>query len=229
MQMNRPSSRTASPLSQPDSTPELTAAPAPKRGAGRPRAFDRDAALEVALDLFWRQGFDCASTTLLTAAMGISQPSLYAAFGSKEALYREALALYVARYGHTMQALLDEGQTARASFSAVLNAAARQFSDKRHAPGCMVATSGLQGEPANQALYDHVAGRRQAGERSMAKRLEAARLAGELPADTDTATLAGYFAMVIQGMAVQARDGASATRLKRMAQMAMAAWPAQPN
>jgi AcrR family transcriptional regulator len=197
----------------------------PKRSAGRPRAFDREEALAIALDLFWRQGFDCTSTTQLTAAMGISQPSLYAAFGSKEALYRETLSLYGQRYGAYMAQALTTQTSAQAAVRAFLLGAAKQFSDRRHALGCMVASSGLQGGPENAALYADIAALRQAAQAAIQVRLEAGKAAGELPADTDTAALAAFFAMVIQGMAVQARDGASKARLTSLVELALQAWP----
>jgi len=198
----------------------------PKRSVGRPRAFDRDAALDIAMDLFWRRGFEATSTTQLVAAMGISQPSLYAAFGSKEALYREALDLYVRRHGVLIPRMLQMPGTAREAIATLLLGAAKQYTDQSHAPGCMVACSALQGDPEHGEIQAHVAGLRDDGERAIKQRLDRARAAGELPARCDTGLLAGYFAMVIQGLAIQAHDGASAGSLKRMAQMAMSAWPA---
>jgi AcrR family transcriptional regulator len=197
----------------------------PKRSAGRPRAFDREAALDVALDLFWRQGFDCTSTTQLTAAMGISQPSLYAAFGSKEALYREALALYEQRYGACMSEALTAQTSARTAVSSFLLGAARQFSDRQHALGCMVANGGLQGGPDNSGLNADMVARRLNAQAAIQARLDVGKERGELPAGTDTAALAAFYSMVIQGMAVQARDGASTPLLIHLAELAMQAWP----
>jgi AcrR family transcriptional regulator len=196
-----------------------------KRTAGRPRAFDRQTALEVALDLFWRRGFEATSTTELTAAMGISQPSLYAAFGSKEGLYREAVGLYVQRYGSSVQQVLDAKGSARAAVVAMLAHLAQQYTDTSHAPGCLIASGALQGGPAQAELLTHMAGLRQAAQAGIKQRLDLALSEGELPKRTDTAALAAYFAMVVQGMAVQAHDGASVATLKRLAKLAMAAWP----
>lgn len=204
----------------------LHPSPAAKRHAGRPRAFDRQRALGVALDLFWRHGFGGTSMTQLTEAMGISPPSLYAAFGSKEVLYREAVALYLERYGGFMKRLLDERCTAREAVERALLEVARQFGKAGHAPGCMVSCAELQAAPDNAALAAEMARIRLSAQRALHARLEAARASGELPADTDTASLAAYYAMVIQGMAVQARDGAKSALLKRLAVLAMQAWPA---
>jgi len=199
------------------------------RSAGRPRLFDREAALEIALDRFWRQGFEGTSTTQLTAAIGISQPSLYAAFGSKEQLYREAVSLYVQRHGQFLDKAFNAHLSAREAIFHALLLAARQYSDTTHAPGCMIASAGLQGGADHAVLFAEMAGLRLNGQRAIHARLEQARLDGELAADTDTAALAGYFAMVIQGMAVQAIDGANADALEAMATRAMMAWPSKDN
>lgn len=200
--------------------------PVSKRSAGRPRAFDRDAALAIAMDMFWRQGYEGTSTTQLIAAMGISQPSLYAAFGSKVELYREALTLYVNRYGTVLLKRLDMPNTsAREAMAKLLMNASKQYASGDHAPGCMVACSALQGDPSNGEIQAHVASLRAASEATIRMRLDQAQADGELAAKVDTRLLAGYFAMVIQGLAVQAHDGASYNSLKRMAEMAMSAWP----
>ena len=200
--------------------------PVAKRSAGRPRAFDRDAALDIAMDMFWRQGYEGTSTTQLIAAMGISQPSLYAAFGSKLELYRETLSLYVSRYGSVLLKRLDNPHdSARDAIAKLLTNAAKQYASGDHAPGCMVACSALQGDPTNGEIQAHVAGLRAASEAAIKMRLDKAQADGELASKVDTRLLAGYFAMVIQGLAIQAHDGASSASLKRMAEMAMSAWP----
>ena len=197
----------------------------PRKRTGRPRAFDRDQALNIALDLFWRHGFEGTSTAQLTVAMGIAPPSLYAAFGSKEALFREALAAYGERYAGFLSETMSAPGPVRAAVMQMLLRAARQFANAEHTLGCMVAAGELQASPANAALLVEVTGLRQAAQQAIRSRLEAARKAGELPADADIATLAAFFAMTIQGMAVQARDGAKPALLKRLAELAMQVWP----
>jgi AcrR family transcriptional regulator len=195
------------------------------RSAGRPRLFDRDAALGIALDMFWRQGYEGTSTGQLTTAMGISQPSLYAAFGPKEQLYRETVALYLRRHGQFLANAFSAHDSAKEGIQHALMAAATQYSDATHAPGCMVASAGLQGGADNAALFADMAGLRAQGQSAIQARLEKARTDGEISSGTDTVTLAAYFAMVIQGMAVQAKDGACTATLQAMATLAMAAWP----
>jgi AcrR family transcriptional regulator len=196
-----------------------------KRGAGRPRAFDRARALAVAMDVFWRNGYEGASTAQLTQAMGIAPPSLYAAFGSKQALYREAVALYQARHGAYFGAALAAPGSARDALQAVLIGAARQFTGAGHAPGCMVATANIHCAPEHSDVAGELGTARLAAQQAMQRRLDVAREVGELPAGCDTAALAAFFAAMIQGMAVQAHDGATQATLEQLAALAMQAWP----
>lgn len=197
-----------------------------KRSAGRPRAFDRDKALRIALDLFWRHGFEGTSTAQLTQAMGISPPSLYSAFGAKDALFREAVALYRAEYGRALAEPLERPGSARDAIEAALMVAAKQFSEPSHALGCIIAGGELQASPENAELVAEMSCLRKTAQKAIQSRLQAAQTTGELAADVDTVALAAYFAMVVQGMAVQARDGAKVQLLKRLAALAMRAWPA---
>lgn len=199
--------------------------PTRKRSAGRPRTFDREQALGIALDLFWRHGFDGTSVHQLTAAMVISPPSLYAAFGSKEELYREAIKLYLTKYSGFMHSLFDEKMSAHDAVKHALFAAAKQFSDTCHAPGCMISSAELQASPDNEKLAAEITGFRLAAQQVLYKRLEAAQKSGELAKNADIASLAAFYAMVTQGMSVQARDGAKGPTLKRLAALAMQAWP----
>lgn len=157
--------------------------------------------------------------------MGISPPSLYAAFESKESLYREAVRLYLTRYSGFMSSLFDEKISARDAVELALLAAAKQFSDPSHAPGCMISSAELQASPDNQKLAAEITGLRQAAQQVLYVRLQAARKSGELPKKTDIASLAAFYAVISQGMSVQARDGAKETVLKRVAKLAMQAWP----
>ena len=192
---------------------------------GRPRAFDRDAALQAAMEVFWRKGFLAASMNDLCEAMGIRSPSLYAAFGSKEDLYAEA----VARYNDGANVLIwnhiDEGSTVRAGMQKVLLAAASIVADGGEMPsGCMV-TLATGGECTGEG--PDVARMGRAG--SLAKLragIKRAVASGELPRSTQVDRLARFYQGVVQGMAIQGRDGASQAELEGVAKVAMAAWPA---
>jgi AcrR family transcriptional regulator len=192
---------------------------------GRPRGFDRDAALDAAMFLFWRKGFEAASMNDLCDAMGVRSPSLYAAFGSKEALYLEAVEHYVRTQGPPIWDRLDEGATARAGIEKFLIAGTERLPKSRALPaGCMavLAAVGDEWPPAVARVVKKVRlemlGRLRA-------RLEDAVAKGELPPSTDVDGLSRFYLSIYQGMAIQARDGAAPADLRAVAAAAMAAWP----
>ena len=191
------------------------------RPRGRPRAFDRDQALETALELFWRQGYEGTSVADLTAALGIKPPSLYAAFGSKEGLYREALERYLAGHGSFVRTALTSDLTAREAITRMLREACAVYAGR----GCMVTSGALVCAPENAAISEQLALVRFRGRSAIVARLDRAVTEGDLPPDTDTAGLGAYYAAVIQGLSVQARDGTSPVDLQAIATLAMAAWP----
>ena len=192
---------------------------------GRPRAFDADKALDRALDVFWRKGYEGATLPDLTEAMGINRPSLYAAFGNKEALFRKALERYVAGPAAYIRAALEE-PTAREVAEALFYGAIALLSDPKNPRGCLAVQSALAcGDEAN-AVRDELCARRRALELAIRRRFQKARALGDLPADVDPAALAGFAAAVTHGMSVQAAGGASRKELKRVADMALRAWPA---
>jgi AcrR family transcriptional regulator len=191
---------------------------------GRPKEFDPDQALAAALDVFRRQGFEGASLTALTKAMGITRPSLYAAFGNKEELFKNALDRY--RSDCTVfrgEALAEP--TSRRVVERLLQSAADAQTDKSHPPGCLVTTGALvcseEGEPIRRVL----AALRGDAQAALQSRLEQARAAGDLAADADPAALASYVMAVIQGMAVLAASGADRAALHGVVQVALRAWP----
>jgi AcrR family transcriptional regulator len=192
---------------------------------GRPRGFDRDAALEAAMLLFWRKGFAAASMNDLCDAMGVASPSLYAAFGSKEALYREAVEHYAQIQGPPIWGQLTQGATARAGIENLLLAGTGILPKSRTTPGgCMVGLAAVSDEwPASIA---RVARKLRLETLDMLRsRLKTAAAEGELPAATDVEALSRFYLGVFQGMAVQARDGATQTELRGLAAAAMLAWP----
>lgn len=202
---------------------------APARGRGRPRAFDREAALDQAMQLFWRRGFAATSISDLTAAMGIGSPSLYAAFGSKEALYAEALRHYGDRYGGMVWANFDAAASARGAVEALLmdSAAALTGACGRIEPlGCMVTLSaaGSEGQASLGALLRAA---RAEGRRRVAERLARAVAAGEIGAAVDVAALTRFVLTVQNGMSLQARDGATREELEAVARLTMAGWDAR--
>jgi AcrR family transcriptional regulator len=192
---------------------------------GRPREFDRGAALEAAMVLFWRKGFAATSMNDLCDAMDVRSPSLYAAFGSKEALYLEAIQRYVEIFGPPVWDGLAEGATARAGVQNLLLAATESLPESHVSPGgCMAALAAVCDEwPAGIAGVVRKIRREMLG--MLRSRLEAGVANGELPPSTDIEGLSRFYFSVYQGMAVQARDGAGAPELKGVVVAAMAAWP----
>lgn len=192
---------------------------------GRPRAFDREAALEAAMRVFWRKGFVAASMKDLCEAMGIASPSLYAAFGDKEALYLEAFAHYASTFGPPVWGQLGEGATAKAGMEMALRAMAERLPETTDAPaGCMVMLGGACDEWP-EAVVETVRRMRVTTLGLIRDRLEAGAAAGEFPPGTDLDRLSRLYLSVCEGMAIQARDGASVEELRGVAEAAMAAWP----
>ena len=192
---------------------------------GRPREFDRSAALEAAMVLFWRKGFAATSMNDLCDAMDVRSPSLYAAFGSKEALYLEAIQRYVEIFGPPVWDGLAQGATARAGVQNLLLAATESLPESHVTPGgCMAALAAVCDEwPAGIAGVVRKIRVEMLG--MLRSRLEAGVANGELPATTDVEGLSRFYFSVYQGMAVQARDGAGAPELKGVVSAAMSAWP----
>jgi AcrR family transcriptional regulator len=195
---------------------------------GRPREFDRDAALDAAMRLFWRKGFASTSMHDLCDAMGIGSPSLYAAFGCKETLYREAVARYLRTFGPPLWNKLTEASTARAGMETFLLAAAESFPESEATPAGCMATLGAVCDEWPAAIAEDVRNARLAGLRIFRSHLETAVAEGELRASTDIDGLSRFFLGIFQGMAMQARDGATPAELKGVAEAAMTAWPANP-
>ncbi|MES2102740.1 MAG: TetR/AcrR family transcriptional regulator [Pseudomonadota bacterium] len=193
--------------------------------AGRPRAFDADSALNSALQVFWRKGYEGTSLTDLTDAMGINRPSLYAAFGNKEELFRKALDRYGEIHFPVFSAALALPK-ARDSMLAVLLGMADAQTAPDSPSGCLTVTGGLASSAEADPVREELGLRRNLCEASIRQRLERAVLEADLPAAESAATLAKYIAMVAQGMAVQASSGASREELHQMARTAMRAWPA---
>lgn len=191
---------------------------------GRPRGFDREEALRRAMQLFWERGYEAASLGELTRAMGINRPSLYAAFGSKEALFREAVAQYDAEEGAEIQRILDAAPTARDAVEGVLRHNARAYARPGQPRGCMIVLSSLLGTPESAEIRRFLSENRAAGEAGLRRRIERGIAEGDVPPGADVRRIAAFYTTVIQGLSVQARDGASARALEAIAQAAMAAW-----
>ena len=194
---------------------------------GRPRGFDEDSALEAAMRLFWEQGYDATGVADLTRIMGITPPSLYTAFGSKEELFRRAVDRYVAGPArHLAEAL--ERPTAREVAEGLLRGMVSLAAGDDTPNGCMTVQGVLATSARSRAARDDLAGRRRQGEALLAARLGRAG-PGELPAGQDAAAVARYLFAVSFGLAVQAAGGATAAELNEVVDMVMSCWPAPPD
>ena len=195
----------------------------PKR-MGRPRSFDIDRALDRALVVFWRKGYEGASLSDLTKAVGVNRPSLYAAFGDKEALFRKALDRYLkGPAAYTQEALREP--TARAVVERLLLGAADLITARRNPGGCLMVQGALACGEAADSIRQELTACRAAGEAAMRRRFERAESEGDLPANVNPADLARYIATVLYGMAVQAAGGASRSKLQRVVEMALRTLP----
>ena len=190
---------------------------------GRPRAFDREAALSRAVDLFWQHGYEATSVADLTAAMGIRPPSLYAAFGDKRSLFEEAVASYQQTHGAVLPRALDEGPTARAGIARMLVAAAAEYTDPTHPWGCLLTSATVN--CTSPEVEHELRAVRNGNVRELESRIRADVASGHEPPDTDAAALAVFVGTVLQGMSQRARDGATRAELEQVAEFAMRAWP----
>ncbi|TKR30531.1 TetR/AcrR family transcriptional regulator [Luteimonas gilva] len=193
---------------------------------GRPRSFDRDLALRQAMIVFWERGYEGASMEALTAAMGINRPSLYAAFGGKEALFREAVDLYERSEGGVSGRALTDVPTARGAVEAMLRGNVDAYADPRTPSGCMIILAANLASTDNEDVRDFLASRRDAAQAALAARLKRGIADGDLRKDADTAAIAGFYGTVLQGLSFQSRSGASRKALHRIVDSAMAAWDA---
>ena len=194
---------------------------------GRPRGFDKDVALEKALEVFWRKGYDGASLADLTEAMGINKPSLYSAFGNKDQLFLKAIEAYENRPCAFFDPSLQEA-TAYKVVESMLFGAAANFTEQEHPKGCLIVQGALSCSETAQSVREALVAKRQEGESRLRARLEEAQQRGEIEADVDVSTLARYIGTVLQGMAIQANNGASTDDLMDVAKMTLATLPGLP-
>jgi TetR/AcrR family transcriptional regulator, copper-responsive repressor len=197
----------------------------PSRPRGRPRAFDRVAALQKAKRLFWEKGYAGVSVSDLTLELGVSPPSLYAAFGGKRTLFEETVASYLNGEGSFAGQALREESKGRAAIERMLKEAARNFTKPGCPTGCMAVMAATNCADEDRPIADFLSKLRAASERGIENRIRKSMDDGELPAACDVHALAAFYATVFQGMSIKARDGASRKELETIAAAAMKAWP----
>ncbi|KTS31021.1 TetR family transcriptional regulator [Methylobacterium indicum] len=191
---------------------------------GRPRSFDTDKALDEAMEVFWRHGYDGASLAMLTKAMGIKPPSLYAAFGSKEGLLKAALDRYAERRSAHMRYVLA-GATAHEVAERFLTSIAESHTDPANPPGCLLVQGGLACGEGSENIPFELASRRAQSETELRERFAAAKSDGDLGVDADPAALARFLSTVASGMGVLASSGADREALREVARVSLGAFP----
>ena len=191
--------------------------------SGRTRQFDVDEALDRALAVFWARGYEGATLPELTRAMGINRPSLYAAFGNKEELFRKALDRYQTGPMSFLTKALKE-PTAGAAAEAIFSGFIRMQRNREKARGCLVVSSALASGDEAETVRQELVQLRQSIVAVFRKRFERAVEDGDLPKGTDCATLGRYIATVLNGLAVQAASGTPEKELRLVSALAMQAW-----
>ena len=197
----------------------------PSRSRGRPRSFDRDQALCAALRVFRERGYEGTSMADLQKALGgLSPPSIYAAFGSKEELFKEAASLYTSQGRARLARLLEDAPTTRAAIEAMLRASVLTMTEPDEPRGCLMVQGGLACSPSSEAVQRFLHEHRLETHRAITKRLKAGVAAGDVPARADISAIASFYTTLIHGIAVQAKDGSSRASLLATVDFAMAAW-----
>lgn len=195
--------------------------PAPK---GRPREFDVEEALGAALRVFWRNGYEGASLTELTAEMGITKPSLYAAFGNKEALFRKALDLYerekLAYVGKALEAPTGRGVAER-----LLRGAVEMQASSCDPKGCLGVIASLACSPQSECIKQEALARRASSDAALLARFARAKQEGDLPAAVEPQAIVSYLTAILQGLSVQASGGATRAQLDQLVDTTLAIWP----
>lgn len=192
-----------------------------ERVAGRPREFDRDEALRKAQTAFWSGGYETTSMSELVTVLGLASARIYAAFGSKEALFRETIELYKQHEGGFVERILAAEPTARGALERILREAVLTYTRPGEPRGCMVVSSAANCSPANGAVFDWLANIRSGRTKTFADIVGTGVESGEFSADTDVQAVGDAFAAMFQGISVQARDGVSRERLLALIKPAM--------
>lgn len=191
---------------------------------GRPRQFEPDEALDAALKVFWERGYEGASLSDLTRAMGINKPSLYATFGDKADLFRRVVDRYLSQQNPLWEQVSRE-PTARMAVGRILNAVADSLTSGQNPHGCLLVQAALTCSEESECIKKELALRRADSDSMLRARLERAQNEGEIPAGVDVAALSRYFSTILRGMSVEASGGATRQDLQNVIDLSLRAWP----
>ncbi|VUS32731.1 TetR/AcrR family transcriptional regulator [Klebsiella huaxiensis] len=197
-----------------------------KKSRGRPKVFDRDAALDKAMTLFWQHGYEATSLADLVEATGAKAPTLYAEFVNKEGLFRAVLDRYISRFAAKHEALLfDEGKTVDQALRDYFTAVATCFTSKETPAGCFMVNTSAALAASSTDIANTLKSRHAMQEQALTQFLQQRQIRGELPSDGDVSQLAQFLSCVLQGMSISAREGADFTKIMQIAETTMRLWP----
>jgi AcrR family transcriptional regulator len=191
---------------------------------GRPRNFDTGKALEAALNLFWRKGYEGTTLPDLTHAMGINRPSLYAAFGNKQSLFKKVIDRYTTGPASYVRAALAQ-PTARAVAEKLLKGAVENLTNPAHPRGCLAVQGALACGDDADCMRQELIRHRESLVKALRARLSRAKREKDLPPDSNPSDLARYLATIMHGLSVQASSGATRKELQKVATLSLKAWP----
>ncbi|MCT4712900.1 TetR/AcrR family transcriptional regulator [Enterobacteriaceae bacterium H11S18] len=197
-----------------------------KKSRGRPKVFDREAALDKAMTLFWQHGYEATSLAHLVEATGAKAPTLYAEFTNKEGLFRAVLDRYIARFAEKHEAcLFCEDRSVEEALEDYLSTVAKRFTDKDTPSGCFIICTSSVLAASSEDIADTIKARHAMQEETLVRFLEQRQEKGEIPAGSNARGLAKYLCCIIQGMSVSARENASYEELLSIVQTTMRLWP----
>lgn len=194
------------------------------RRRGRPKCFNEQRALEKAMLLFWQYGYEATSISDLTHALGITAPSLYSSFGDKAGLFEKCLDYYLAHEACAIEQIFSQAKTAKIAMELYLRENLKSLVQANKPKGCMLVVSTMNCSTANHEIQQHLLEKRNITKSKIYQRLEQGQIAGDIPQTTDLAAMTDFYVTLLQGMTIQARDGATIQQLEKVVQTAIKTW-----
>ncbi|XTZ36880.1 TetR/AcrR family transcriptional regulator [Salmonella enterica] len=197
-----------------------------KKSRGRPKVFDREAALDKAMTLFWQHGYEATSLSDLVEATGAKAPTLYAEFTNKEGLFRAVLDRYITRFARQHESLLQsEEKSVEQALQDYFTAVARCFTSTDTPAGCFMINTSATLAASSQPIAETIKSRHAQQEETLLQFLIQRQQRGEIPPSTDPAKLAQFLGCILQGMSISAREGASCDKLLQITTTTLRLWP----
>ena len=194
------------------------------KGRGRPKCFDEQQALEKAMLLFWQNGYEATSISDLTQTLGITAPSLYSSFGGKAELFNQCLDYYLKNEACSMDQIFEQAQTTKIAIEIYLFENLKRLIQINKPTGCMLVVSTMNCSDQNRDIQNELLKKRLNAKNKIYSRLLKGQQSGEIPENTDIQTMSDFYVTLLQGMTIQARDGATLEQLEQVVKMAMRTW-----